>query len=265
MTEHENNSKANERGSREIIGMPVYSIDEGLLMGTVRSLMLDTKNQVVQGFIIERRKFSRDERILPFSNVAFFGDDTITIQTKSQLEPKGARHQFARSIRQPISLIGSRVFTADGHIMGKIEEYRFRLTDGRIWGLEIAGEGIFQEKLLLRGEYIIAISPNTVMLKAEALNAAVPMENSLFTSMGEAAQTMKEKTAQIKNGAIEATKKISESLTGVMDKFRERELVPDEMQPDLFIEGKEEKGTPALDIIEEASQQETDKENTDKK
>ncbi|MDO4732173.1 MAG: PRC-barrel domain-containing protein, partial [Bacillota bacterium] len=77
---------AESRTSKSIIGMPLYSIREGLALGLIRQVLLDGKNRCVQGFLVEKRRFSREDRILPFSAVSSFGQDGLMVERQSQLE-----------------------------------------------------------------------------------------------------------------------------------------------------------------------------------
>lgn len=144
--------------SRKIIAMPVYSCKEGLYLGNIKTLLVDIKNTIVQEFVIERRRLSKDERILPFAAVHSFGEDGITIDSAAQLERRGQSSQFIRAQRHPVAIIGSRVFTTAGRTLGKIEEYRFDSETGDISGLEISPDGFFKVRSLVKGEHIIRYS-----------------------------------------------------------------------------------------------------------
>ena len=180
----ENNCVA-ERARGDILGMPVISIQDGLVLGRIRQLLIDGKTYQVQGFLVEKRYGSKEDRILPFPAVASFGTDSITIERPSLLERKGASHQYIRALRRPLAIIGSRVFTTDGKTLGKVEEYRFSTESGTITALELSS-GLFREHLLVSGAHIIAISPQTVMLKSEAAAEAAAMENALLANMDDA-------------------------------------------------------------------------------
>ncbi len=222
-----------ERTSKSIIGMPVLSIAEGQPLGQIKQILIDVKNKAVQGFLLERRRLSRDERILPFAAVTGFGEDTITIEKYSLLERKGQSHQFVRALRQPLPLIGARVFTAGGRTLGKVEEYRFSLENGAITGLEIAGDGLFKARTLVDGDYIIAVAAHTVMIKDQAIEAAQPLENTFLTNVENAADTMREAASSLKENAVVAGKRIAENFNDAVDKLWGREGAPLEAEVEV--------------------------------
>jgi len=221
-----------ERTSKSMIGMPVLSIAEGQPLGQIKQILIDVKNKAVQAFVLERRRFSRDERILPFAAISGFGEDTITIEKYSLLERKGQSYQYVRALRQPLPLIGARVFTAGGRTLGKVEEYRFSLKDGSITGLEIAGDGLFKNRTLVDGQYIIAVAAHTVMIKDQAIEAAVALENPFLTNMESAADTMREAATVIKDNAVVAGKRLAENFNEAVDKLWGREGEQEEEEPE---------------------------------
>lgn len=212
-----------ERASRAIIGLPVISIQEGLVLGYIKQILIDGQNRLVQAFVVEKRRMGKEDRILPFSAVSGFGEDSITIEKLTLLERKGLSHQYVRALRRPLPVLGSRVFTDSGKTLGKVEEYRFSILDGSICGLEVAGSGLFKDKSLLQGSYIIAISPQTIMIKDAAIAAAVTVENAFLSNMENAADMVKEKAAGIGNSALEATKKLSANFNDAMSRLRSRD------------------------------------------
>jgi len=209
--------------SRKILGMPVFSCKEGLNLGNIRQLLIDIKTFTIQGFLLGKRKVSQYERILPFSAVFNFGDDGVTVDTVSLLERRGQNNLYARALHHPPTIIGARVFTTGGRTLGKIEEYRFNSENGKISGLEIAPDGFFKVRTLIKGEYIIAISGNTAMLKEEATEDAISIDNSFITNMGNAAETVKEKAGEIMNNTADLTKRFSVSISERIEKIKKQE------------------------------------------
>ncbi|MBQ6807935.1 MAG: PRC-barrel domain-containing protein [Firmicutes bacterium] len=214
--------KEKDRTSKSMIGMPLYSIQEGIPLGLIKQILISGKNKAVEGFLVEKRRFSREEKILPFPAVSGFGEDTLTVERQTLLERKGQNQQFLQAIRSPLPIIGARVFTAGGKTLGKVEEYRFSVEDGRISGLEIAGDGFFRVRSLVDGSCIIAIAPRTIMLKDEALETAVALENSFVLGMETAAAAVLEKASDIKSNASEAGRKLSANFNEAMGRLKLR-------------------------------------------
>lgn len=164
-----------ERSRGDTLNQAVLSISEGLELGRVKQVLLDGSSYCVQGFVVERRRGGKDDRILPLAAVSGFGEDGLTVEHQSLLERKGASSKYIRALRQPLPVVGARVFTAGGKNLGQVLDYRFSPTDGRITALEVDG-GLFQQPRLVPGDGLIAISPQTVMLKERAIDQSQPLE-----------------------------------------------------------------------------------------
>lgn len=242
--------------TKKIIGMPVYSCNEGLYLGNIRQLLVDAKACAIQGFVLERRRMGKDERILPFEAVYNFGEDGVTVETVNSIERRGQSSKFIRALRHPVTIIGSRVFTTGGRTLGKIEEYRFNSATGQISGLEIAPDGFFKVRSLVNGEHIIAIAGRTVMLKDEATDDAMEIENTFLSNMGSAAETVKEKASEFMNSTADMTKRLSANIGEKMEKMKKRdedfnngiEIAEDNAAP---IEANQQPAATASEIPEE--------------
>ena len=204
---------------KKITGLPVYSCKEGMFLGNVRTLLVDTKDYNVQGFILERRRAAKDERILPFSAVHCFGEDGITVESANLLERIGQSSHYIRAIRHPLNIVGSRVFTTAGRTLGKVEDYRFDKKSGIICGLEISPDGFFKVRTLVDGRHLLAISDNTIMLHEEAPDDAIPLENTLLNAAG----SMRDRAGELMQNTAQLTKRLSTNINERMNRLKKQE------------------------------------------
>ncbi len=206
----------NDKASRKILGMAVYSIAEGQNLGLIKGLIIDGKEHSLLALVVEKKRLTKDERILPFKAVSSIGDDVITIERLGLLERPGANQQLIKAIRRPIQPLGARCFTADGKTMGKVEECYFNAA-GQISRLEISEGGLFKGRLYLPGELIIAMAPATIMLKEQAIKYINQNENNLIASM----EMARDKAAAISRGTVNA---LNSSLQKILPPKEEFEI-----------------------------------------
>ena len=174
----------NERSRSSVLGMRVISISEGLELGRIRQAVV-TQEPRVAGFTVRGRR-SRNDRWLAFAAVSSFGEDRITVESQKLLSRGNGFAMSDRRRRGPLSLVGSRAFTAGGRVIGRVEEFSFSTEDGRVLWLEVSN-GPLRERLRLPGRFIIAISPQTVMFKDDALDEAITAESTLRSGINAAA------------------------------------------------------------------------------
>ena len=109
---------------------------------------------------------------------------------------------------------------------------------------------------LVNGEHIIAIAGRTVMLKDEATDDAMEIENTFLSNMGSAAETVKEKASEFMNSTADMTKRLSANIGEKMEKMKKRdedfnngiEIAEDNAAP---IEANQQPAATASEIPEE--------------
>jgi|GEM_PF-317085 len=222
-----------EKTSKRILAMPVYSVQEGQHLGFVKGLVIDPAQRAIAAIVIERRRMSREERIISFQNIASIGDDAITIAKANTAERKSNMPTLINLMRNPVHLLGARVLTVGGKTLGKIEEYRFDNESGKLTHLELSGGGnLFKEKIVINADHIITIAQNTLMIADAALDELEPIENGLFSGMGAAKEKASNAMNATVNATIEASKKLSQNISNSINKLKTETLPKEEAPPE---------------------------------
>jgi uncharacterized protein YrrD len=212
-----------ERYSKRTLMMPVYSIQEGQNLGMVKGIVIDPKEKSIIALVLERRRMTKEERIVPFINIKSIGDNVVIIDKAINAERRNNLPAITRYMRNPVQLIGSKVFTTGGKTLGRVEEYRYDGENGRITALEISGGmgNYIKGHISLAGQYIITIAPATVMVDEEAIEHLEELENTLRSSMENAKEKAESVITGTITGTIEASKKISQNISQVINKKQE--------------------------------------------
>jgi len=171
------------KASKKTLGMAVYSMQEGQNLGQVKNLIIDDKGKRLLALVVEKRRLTKEEKLLPFSAVKSVGDDVITVERGQALTQRGLDPAVMRALRRPVQPLGARCFTTGGKTAGRVEEFYIDVADGSIALLELSGGSLLTGKTLVEGRYIIALAPHTIMLDDEALVTSRPQENGLLSSM----------------------------------------------------------------------------------
>lgn len=175
-----------EKSAKKLIAKPVYSISEGFLMGYVKSIVIDNKEKRVLALIAEKRRMTREEKIIPFTHLQSIGEDAVTINKAAHAEVKPNLPQIIRQMHNPLQVVGARVFSVGGKIIGKVTDFYFDEKTGQISTLEIGEGNLLKDKFLLPGEYIITIAGGTIMVDDMALDKLVGSENPIKGSFDKA-------------------------------------------------------------------------------
>lgn len=141
----------------EVLGLPVITMDEGRLAGTLKDLAFEKNGRELAGILIEpkggyaiKRKFVRKENIVSFES------DAVTVETGGVVSDIGKR-QFEASYRDSGSVRGLKVYSRSGRELGFVEDFLFDPATGLIESVELS-DGILQD--IMEGRQILPLVGN---------------------------------------------------------------------------------------------------------
>ncbi len=143
-----------------ITGKDILNLADGTMIGKVCGVALTPDNKVA-GLKVKEKKFMGNVNIVPFENVKAFGA-TITLN-----DIDGAACAEIRDA------IGKNVITADGNLLGRVEELAFDSESGQVAEIVIKGElmeTMVGGRGILPGEKIVSFGKD-VVVAAENITA----------------------------------------------------------------------------------------------
>jgi uncharacterized protein YrrD len=136
--------------SRDIVGLPVIELREGKSLGKVHSLVVNPDSRRVEALEVgERSLLKTKTELVPFSQIRSFGSDAITLQDHEVVQEAEETPELASLLER--KLIGSRVVTVDGTLVGVVEYFTFAIENGLLTDLYVAFEKT-------RGHLLVPIS-----------------------------------------------------------------------------------------------------------
>lgn len=100
----------------EIISMPVYSLYEGVIAGTIKNFLYDNKQKKVKGFFVFDDEGENFQYFIDRQNIFAIGSDFILIKNKDKIE---------NSFLQEEEIINRRGISIGGEDFGKIIDLYF--------------------------------------------------------------------------------------------------------------------------------------------
>lgn len=126
--------------SKAFIGMPIYTLEKGKRLGTVKDVIYDGERSKLIAFTLEEPGLiSPERRILPFDKVGSIGRDAIMIEKDDVLIETKDYPEEARQLSQKGTLIGKRVITQSGNILGNITDILIDEDTGKAISFEVSG------------------------------------------------------------------------------------------------------------------------------
>lgn len=175
--------------SQQLIGMPIISIMDGKEIGKVKSLLINPDVGAVDFFIVHNDQWTLGIKVLPFRHVKGLGDYAIMTESESSVIDLSEDALAGELRTKSIQIIGSRVITTAGRLLGQITEYYVSDRSGKIEGCLVEIEG--EQPKVLGKDFIITIGKEIIIASDEGV-ANLRSQDEFKNGMAERAEKLEE-------------------------------------------------------------------------
>lgn len=152
---------------KEIRGMPVVSVGEGKDLGRVDALLVDPDEARVRWLRLGKGGFFGETRVIAVGAIEAIGENAITVDSEAsatRIEEVAEAQELARDKRR---LVGNRVLTEKGRLLGEIHDYELDEDTFRIIQYEIGkGDLLGAQPRYIAAERVRTIGPDAVLVEA---------------------------------------------------------------------------------------------------
>ena len=220
-----------------IMGKEILNLSEGTMIGKVCGVALTPDNKVA-GLKVKSKKIMGTVNVVPFENVKAFGA-TITVNDVDGTACADVR-----------DALGKNVITADGNMLGRVEELAFDSETGDIAEIVIKGDlmdTMLGGRGILPGEKLISIGKDVVIaaenITAEDFQAPAEEVYGDWKAMDELLEDIEKENEQIMfediedDDAKEFEEKVESTLEGLAKTMEETlKKLKNEVTSDKFKE-----------------------------
>ncbi len=133
----------------------VVSTTEASSVGKVRRFVLDESGRRVVGLHLKGTPGKGD--LLPWAQVQGFGRDAVTVASADGIvEPSGDLKDLDHKSRD---LLGRRVMTTEGHVLGAAEDVEFDPETGGVLTVLTTTQEVRGERILALGSWALVVEP----------------------------------------------------------------------------------------------------------
>ena len=153
-----------------LVGLPVVELTEGQQIGEVRDVLFAATG-VFHSLLLERGGLLSAVKVLPKGNINVIGQDAITTQTRDGVvELREELQALSTLIEGHMHFVGKDVLTADGQLLGTVEDVYLDEDLNTIVGYEIS-EGLLVDlregRKVMRAHPEIMIGQDTVLVPSD--------------------------------------------------------------------------------------------------
>ncbi|WP_227763969.1 PRC-barrel domain-containing protein [Zhaonella formicivorans] len=224
------------RPSKKLLGMPIVSLENGEQIGKVKGLILDPQGLNIAALVLEQKGvWFKEARVISFEHIKSAGEHAVTVGHTKYAERASALPQIMQLMKSGVGVIGAKVLTQDGSLLGTVEEFMFDPVTGRITSLEISGrllDSLFKGKAYLPTEAIVTLGKHAIIVQEGAEQKLERSDSGLQETM----KTVKEAGTKMWASTVETTKRLGEQLTKSVEKFtsdEEEETKPPQDKAEL--------------------------------
>jgi sporulation protein YlmC with PRC-barrel domain len=150
----------------QLRGHPLIDITEGKTIGSVYDVLLDQQRRTIQAFTTKGGLFHKS--VLVPAMRATIGVDAVTFQPGALA---GQDTSWLEDLPKASDLVGIRVLSNTGQLLGTVEEVRLDPESGSLTALEMAPEqtGIAHRlgsaRRLVAASSVISFGPDTIIVR----------------------------------------------------------------------------------------------------
>jgi uncharacterized protein YrrD len=126
--------------STELRNLPIVSIAEGEEVGAVKDCIIDPALKAIVAIVIEDPLWYEGAKIISFSLIHSIGDFAITTENASSVVSLTSMPELAELIKKQIHIVGAKIITRGGRLVGFVKEYSLDDRTGEILGLELSND-----------------------------------------------------------------------------------------------------------------------------
>jgi len=162
--------------SKRLPGLPVLTLDEGVQLGRVRSVVVDARAKRVAALVVSQRGLGQ-KMLLPMEGVRALGSDAVTVDRGDVLIPLREAQSYEGLLKsERVRVVGTPVVTVGGELAGVVRDFEIS-GQGAVEAIYVS-KGIFPSMLRrhpsVPGALIVALGKDAVVVAEKAVEHMKP-------------------------------------------------------------------------------------------
>ncbi|MCD5323739.1 MULTISPECIES: PRC-barrel domain-containing protein [Pontibacillus] len=196
--------------SHEITELPIISIVDGKEVGRVKSLVINPDEGHVDFLTIEHKDWQVSVKAIPFKKVIGVGEYAVTIESTTAILDLDEIPIANELINKKVKIIGSKVMTRKGQLIGEVTEYYVNDDTGKVIAASVQ---MGNEEVVLESASVVTYSEHMTIVSEEALTQHVTTLEELTGEPESApAKVTQQETVTKEPVAVAAEEKVKETV-----------------------------------------------------
>lgn len=118
--------------TREIIGLRIISISDGIQVGVVKDLVINPHAKTLAFIIVDQPTDYLGAKVIAFKDILGLGEFAITVPNPEVVQDVAQNAEAHNLLKQDIRVLGTNVLTKKGQLIGEVKEILIDEETGRI-------------------------------------------------------------------------------------------------------------------------------------
>lgn len=156
--------------SQEIIGLPVFSIIDGVKIGQVKDLVINPEEGRVDFILVANSSWYTGAKVLPFQDVVGIGEHAVTTESPAMLLNIEESEEARKLLERNIQIKGTRVLTNKGNLIGVISEFEVDTETGHLARLEYKTAQDEMKLEIIEADDVLTYGTEVVVVREKGSN-----------------------------------------------------------------------------------------------
>ncbi len=175
------------KSSAQVIGLPVISIQTGVQLGQVKSLVINPEKGTVDFLIVDQENWEISMKAIPFRNVIGIGEFAVTVEEERAVLDLNVIPIANELVNKKIAIKQAKVMTRKGQPLGEVTEFYVDEETGEITGIEVQ---IGNDSRVVRADHVITYGKDLLIVHEDAQQTLVSDVDALLSLKGTQVQPL---------------------------------------------------------------------------
>ncbi|AGA69577.1 hypothetical protein Desdi_2136 [Desulfitobacterium dichloroeliminans LMG P-21439] len=166
------------KASAEIKGLRIISISEGTQVGVVKDYILNPQKGSLDFFVVDQPTDYFGAKVISFADIIGLGEFALTVPNPDVIQSVANSNEAQELIQQGVQVIGTKVLTKKGALIGEVKEILIDEQTGKIAQCVITdnngdGHQVNGEQIITYGKELLIIEVDPRESVTEVVSQAV--------------------------------------------------------------------------------------------
>ena len=170
--------------TKDIVGLPVISISRVSNLGKVTGVLINPERGAMDFVVVAPQNRHAESRVIAIDRIIGIGGDALTVENDEDVQPLSANGDARRLADADVPVIGSRLMTNKGDLVGVISEIGIDEGSGKITGCEWIPDGQDKPAGVIAGDVVLTYGRELTVVRHDFMNTLASGFGQGITAQG---------------------------------------------------------------------------------